>query len=202
MARRSDHSREEIQGMAIQAAIAILSQEGLQGLSTRKVAAAIGYTVGTLYLVFKNLDELILHVNAAALDELRAVMEAELAKGKPPQAQLQAMAHAYLRFAREHFARWSLLFSHRLSEEVELPGWFHDKVQILFALVAQPLQQINPNLNALEYQQATHVLWSSVHGVCELGLNDKLTLGGEIQAEDLIDALVKNYLKGFTQGWG
>ena len=202
MARRSDHSREEIQAMAIQAAIAILSQEGLQGLSTRKVAAAIGYTVGTLYLVFKNLDELILHVNAAALDELRAVMEAELAKDKHPQAQLQAMAHAYLRFAREHFARWSLLFSHRLPEEVELPGWFHDKVRSLFALVAQPLQQINPNLNALEYQQATRVLWSSVHGVCELGLNDKLTLGGEIQAEDLIDALVKNYLKGFTQGWG
>jgi AcrR family transcriptional regulator len=201
MARRSDHSREEIQGMAIQAAIAILSREGLQGLSTRKVAAAIGYTVGTLYLVFKNLDELILHVNAAALDELRAVMEAALIKDKDPQAQLQAMAHAYLCFAREHFARWSLLFSHRLPEEVELPSWFHDKVRILFALVAKPLQQINPNLNELEYQQATHLLWSSVHGVCELGLNDKLTLGGEIQAEDLIDALVKNYLKGFTQGW-
>lgn len=179
----------------------ILSQEGLQGLSTRKVASAIGYTVGTLYLVFKNLDELILHVNAAALDELRVVIETELAVGDDPQAQLLAMAHAYLQFARQHFARWSLLFTHRLPDGVELPDWFHDKVRVLFALVAKPLQQINPNLSGVAYQQATHVLWSSVHGVCELGLNDKLTLGGEIQAEDLIDALVKNYLKGFTLGW-
>lgn len=201
MARRSDHSREEIQAMAIQAAITILSQEGLPGLSARKVASAIGYTAGTLYLVFKNLDELILHVNAAALDELRAVIEAELQREQSAQAQLLAMAHAYLGFARAQFARWTLLFTYRLPEGVALPDWFHDKVRSLFELVAKPLQQINPALSAVAYQQATRVLWSSVHGVCELGLNEKLTLGGEIKADDLIDALVKNYLKGFTQGW-
>ena len=201
MARRSDHSRDEIQAMAIQAAIAILSTEGLHGLSTRKVASAIGYTVGTLYLVFKNLDELILHVNAAALDDLRTVMQAELVSVDDPQDQLLALARAYLQFARDNFARWSLMFTHQMPEGMSLPDWFHDKVRGLFALVVKPLQHINPGLNEAQYQQATHVLWSSVHGVCELGLNDKLTLGGEIQAEDLIDALVKNYLKGFTQGW-
>jgi AcrR family transcriptional regulator len=202
MARRSDHSREEIQAMAIQAAIVILSHEGLQGLSTRKVASAIGYTVGTLYLVFKNLDEMILHVNAAGLDELREFLLAEAGQEPEPTRRLLAMAQAYLRFARVHFERWSLMFTHRLPEGMPLPDWFHDKVQVLFGLVAKPLQQINPTLTAEQYQQATHVLWSAVHGVCELGLNDKLALGGEIQAEDLIDATVKNYLKGFTQGWG
>jgi AcrR family transcriptional regulator len=201
MARRSDHSRDEIQAMAIRAAITILSNEGMQGLSTRKVAAAIGYTVGTLYLVFKNLDELILYVNATALDELREVMEAELAKAKDPQAQLLAMAHAYLGFARAHFARWSLLFTHRLPDGVILPEWFVEKVRGLFTLVAEPMQHINPNLSAHAYQQATQVLWSSVHGVCELGLNNKLSFGGDMPAEDLIDALVKNYINGFMQGW-
>ncbi|MFC1797586.1 helix-turn-helix domain-containing protein [Pseudomonadota bacterium] len=33
-------------------------EHGYEGLSARKVAAAIGYTVGTLYLVFENLDDL------------------------------------------------------------------------------------------------------------------------------------------------
>jgi len=187
--------------MAVQAAIAILSREGLQGLSTRKVASAIGYTVGTLYLVFKNLDELILYVNAAALDELHAVLQSALGQETVPPAQLSAMAHAYLHFARDNFARWSLMFTHRMPGGMTLPDWFHDKVRSLFTLVAVPLKQLNPKLEANAYQQATHVLWSGVHGVCELGLNDKLALGGEIQAEELIDALVKNYLKGFMQGW-
>jgi AcrR family transcriptional regulator len=184
MARRNDHSREEIQHMAIQAAIAILSREGVQGLSTRKVAAAIGYTVGTLYLVFKNLDELILYVNAATLDELHKAMQVALAKHADPKLQLLLMAQAYLNYARGHFARWSLMFTHHLPADVPLP-----------------LRQINPTLGPQAYQQATHVLWSSVHGVCELGLNDKLSLAGEIRAEELINALVQNYLKGFTQGW-
>jgi AcrR family transcriptional regulator len=202
MARRSDHSRDEIQGMAIRAAITILSEEGMQGLSTRKVAAAIGYTVGTLYLVFKNLDELILYVNATALDELHGIMQAVIEQRQDPQAQLQSMAQAYLSFARAHFARWSLLFTHQLPEGVVLPEWFDAKVRALFALVAAPMQHINPHLSEHDYQQATQVLWSSVHGVCELGLNDKLRFGGDMPAEDLIDALVKNYLNGFTQGWG
>lgn len=201
MARRSDHSRDELQHMAIEAAIAILNREGLGGLSTRKVAAEIGYTVGTLYLVFKNLDELILHANAAALDELYAVLQTALGKQSDARAQLLAMSRAYMEFAQDNFARWSLLYTHRLPNDEALPDWFIDKVRSLFALAAKPLHVINPCLDEAAYQQAIHVLWSSVHGVCELGLNDKLGLGGEIRAVDLIDAMVRNFLRGFTQGW-
>lgn len=201
MARRNDHSRQEIQQMAIGAAIGILSREGLQGLSTRKVATAIGYTVGTLYLVFKNLDDLILHINAATLDTLHERMQAALHKDDVPHVQLLNMSHAYLRFAREHFALWSLLYTHHLAGDVEPPIWFYDKVRGLFSLVAGPLQQLNPSLAEKAYQQATRVLWSSVHGICVLSLDDKLSMGGEMRAEELIDALIRNFLNGFSQGW-
>lgn len=201
MPRRSDHSRDELQHMAIEAAIAILNRDGVQGLSTRKVAREIGYTVGTLYLVFKNLDELILHVNAASLGELHAALQAAAAGQTDPQAQLLAISHAYLHFAQTNFARWSLLFTHRLLDDARLPDWFINKVRGLFALVAAPLCALNPQLNAQACQQATHALWSAVHGVCELGLNDKLSLDGEIQAPALIEAVVRNFLRGFIQGW-
>lgn len=201
MARRNEHSRDQIQHMAIQAAIAILNRDGLAGLSTRKVAADIGYTVGTLYLVFRNLDDLILHVNAAALDELHGELATALAMQADAESRLLAMSRAYLRFAQVNYARWSLLYTHRLPADESLPAWFITKVRGLFALAAKPLHLVNPRLPEAVYQQATHVLWSSVHGVCELGLNDKLSLGGEIHAEELIDAVIRNFLNGFKQGW-
>ena len=74
MARRSDHSREELREMTLTAAENIVVEQGYEGLSARKVATAIGYTVGTLYLVFENLDDLILHINARTLDRLHARM--------------------------------------------------------------------------------------------------------------------------------
>jgi len=201
MARRSDHSREEIQHMAIEAAIAILSREGQAGLSARKVATAIGYTAGTLYLVFRNLDELILHVNAAALDELHRLLAQAARAQATPEAQLQAMARGYLGFARDQFERWSLLYSHRLPPDMLIPDWFHARVRELFALVAQPLREIHPALDGVACEQATYALWSSVHGVCELSLNDKLSLGANIQALELLDAVVRNFLIGYKQGW-
>ena len=182
--------------MAIAAAISILNEEGLANLSTRKVASEIGYTVGTLYLVFRNLNELLLHVNAATLDELRQAILNRANEHKEPEDQIRAMSFAYLDFARLHFSRWSLLYSHRLPEDITLPDWFDNKVKQLFALVEKPLKRMKPNMDELESVCATRVLWSGVHGACELALNDKLSLGGEISAEQLIDSVVNNYLAG------
>ena len=198
MARRNDHSREQIQAMAIQAAISILNQEGVAGLSTRKVAAAIGYTAGTLYLVFKNLDELILHINAATLDELHRQLAAQLDSPATPAQVIRNMALHYLHFAKTHYARWSLLFTHRLPAEQSVPAWLDDKIRDLFELVGQPLHALIPRLDAQACMCATRVLWSGVHGACELGLNDKLSLGGEVRTEELIESLVENYLKGLV----
>ena len=67
--RRSDHTRAEIRSMAVDAAEVLVVREGYGGLTARKVAAQIGYTVGTLYLVFQNLDELVGATPEERLDE-------------------------------------------------------------------------------------------------------------------------------------
>lgn len=198
MARRNDHSREQIQEMAITAAIRILNAEGVEGLSTRKVAAGIGYTAGTLYLVFKNLDELILHINAATLDEMHQLLETQLDSTSTPPQVIKNMSLSYLHFAKAHYARWSLLFTHRLPEGQSVPEWLDDKIRDLFALVGKPLQALLPDFDEQTRIRAIRVLWSGVHGACELGLNDKLSLGGEVSTEELIDSLVENYLKGLV----
>ena len=51
MGRRNQHSREEQRTMALDAAEALVAAEGLAGFSMRKVAQAMGYTVGNLYLL-------------------------------------------------------------------------------------------------------------------------------------------------------
>ncbi len=202
MARRSDHSREQLQQMAISAAIAILNEHGVAGLSARKVAKSIGYTVGTLYLVFKNLDELLLYVNAATLDDLqRAIMQEANVHTDPAQI-LKTMALAYLRYAQQHSARWSLLFSHRLPANQPIPAWFEQKITSVFDGVKMPLQQLHPELNESALLQATRELWSGVHGACDLGLSDKLNLGGRFKLEELIESFVENYLFGFAKSKG
>ena len=47
MARRSDHSREELYDLALSAAREIAEAEGLRGLTARRIAEKIGYTPGS-----------------------------------------------------------------------------------------------------------------------------------------------------------
>lgn len=202
MARRSDHSREEIKNMAIDAALALVSAEGVEKLSARKVAKAIGYTPGTLYLVFKNFDELILHVNALTLEALRDYMRLQMGSGRDPQQQILNGAAAYLDYAQQNPARWSLLFYHRLPADIPIPDWFNEKVAAIFVLVESALLRLKPDIEPHSSALAARVLWSGVHGACELLFNNKLNVTGSIAAEQVVDSLVRNYLTGLLRAEG
>ncbi len=76
MARRSDHTREELTELAIDAATALIEAEGFANFSARQVAAKIGYTVGTLYNVFGSYDRLLFHVHERPLDHWYEFMQA------------------------------------------------------------------------------------------------------------------------------
>ena len=62
MARRSEHSQEEIKRMVIQAAETIIVEDGLGKLKARNIALEIGYTVGSIYMVFDSMGDLITHL--------------------------------------------------------------------------------------------------------------------------------------------
>ena len=103
LGRRSDHSREEIREMALKAARTLVEKKGYQGLTARKVAKEIGYTVGTLYLVFENLDDLIVALNTETVTELRLELEHRARACQTERGRIPALAEAV---ARNHGGRF------------------------------------------------------------------------------------------------
>ncbi|QKQ25058.1 TetR/AcrR family transcriptional regulator [Candidatus Reidiella endopervernicosa] len=197
MARRSDHSREEIKEMALAAAEHIVAMEGCQGLSARKIAKAIGYTVGTLYLVFKNLEELILHVNARTLDTLYAEMVDAANDCETPEQCVMALGNCYIHHANSYSRRWGMIYEHITPEGEEVPDWYQAKVSRMFALVERALEPMT-TLSDEERKRAARVLWSGVHGICNLQHANKLDVVGESSGQELAEALISNYLKGIS----
>jgi AcrR family transcriptional regulator len=198
MARRSDHSREELRELALAAAEKIVEEQGYEGLSARKVAAQIGYTVGTLYLVFENIDDLILQINARTLDRLHVRMTQPHANSIDPRDYLVQLGQAYIRFADEDPHRWAMVFEHRLAEDRSLPAWYQEKVARMFAMVEQGLQPLAGRHSQDDVLQASRALWGGVHGICILALSDNLGVAGVDSVQQLTESLIRNYLKGFT----
>jgi AcrR family transcriptional regulator len=197
MARRSDHTREEIRALAIKAGVALLSESGFAKFSTREVARRIGYTVGTLYNVFGGYDDIVLHINAVTLDDLSRAMQARKGK-REGAAGIRQLALSYLAFAREHYFRWSALFEHNLPQGTPLPDWYAVKIQELFRQVEEmllPLVGGKPKQAA----EAARVLWASIHGIYALGLSGKLDTVGAGSVEGMVTSLIDHYLEGLTK---
>ncbi len=199
MGRRNDHSREEIRELAIQATLEIVAQQGMKALSARKIAAAIGYTPGSLYLVFKNLDELILHANLRNLELLRTSVTNASQHCTEPHECLLSLGRAYLQFATEQSHAWRMIFEHSYAEEMLLPEWYEAAVQALFALLEKPLAALMKTTDKVAVRNAGHVLWSGVHGICVLHLSGKLQLVRGIPPQILLQQLMETYLVGLRQ---
>ena len=199
MARRSDHSRDEIREMSLAAAEGIIREQGYGALSARKVASAIGYTVGTLYLVFRNLDDLVLRVNGRTLDALYGRLVHAMKTCENGTACALALGKTYLGFATEQPHRWGAIFEHSLPPGEPLPQDYLEKVARIFELVEGVLHRLAPERPDTEIAKAARALWSGVHGVCILGLTGRLAMEDSHSLEELVESLIANYLDGFSR---
>jgi len=197
MGRRNEHTREELREIALRAAEELVAAQGLAGLSTRKVVSCIGYTVGSLYMVFRSLDELILQMNERTLDALYEKLAAAVADQPQPGAAIRALARAYIDFALTETPRWLAIYQHRLPEGQTVPDSFSSKVARMFDLVQQALALFAPRRSPDDIALAARALWSGIHGVCILGFDQKLELVGGRSVEEVADSLLDHYLAGF-----
>ncbi len=193
MARRSDHSREQLADMAVAAATALAERDGLRGVTARGIAREIGYTVGTLYNVFDNLDDVLRHMNAATMDALYAHVTAAPVDDDP-EAALRALAQRYLDFVAAHRRLWSAVIEFEPQDGAPAPDWYRRKAQRLVRLGENAIAGLFGPREITARRRSAYVLWSALYGVTALAQTTSLPEGEAPDA--LIDALVTTYIAG------
>jgi AcrR family transcriptional regulator len=195
MGRRSSHSPEELRELILEAATGLIEKGGLAALSAREVARVIGYSPGTLYNVFADLDDLILTVEQRLLDRLEQRLLA-VPKTSDSIQHLCDLAEAYLAFTQEKPRLWNLLLEHHMPHDWKVPAAFHQRIEALLVCVEQALQPLIVSEQSEATRNAARVLWASVHGVTSLAATSKLSHVTPDLAGVLVDELVRNFLAG------
>jgi AcrR family transcriptional regulator len=199
MGRRNEHSREELKALALRAAGDIVDADGVTALSMREVARRIGYTVGALYLVFENLDDLIVHVNERTVSELRGALERIRGRPGQPAQHLRLLVAAYLGFALLHTARWRLVFEHRLPAGQKAPPTYAGHTAAIFMLVRDRLREAGVIPDSKRGgdeagDELATALWSGAHGICTLAVTGKLQVATQASVQRLLDVLLDRFL--------
>jgi len=197
MGRRSTHTPQQLRELILDAAQDIIEAQGIAGLSAREIARRIGYSPGTIYNMFENLDDVVLHIEARVLDALDQRL-ANLLHDGDASTRVTRLALAYLAFTHEKPKLWNLLFEHHMPAGTALPSWYQQKLETLMSRVETALApEFGPGQDS-ERERAARVLWAGVHGITSLSTADKLSVVTTETANRLIEDLVATYLSGLT----
>ena len=173
--RATQERRRKLRGELIKAAEDQIAEKGLESLTARALAAQIGCSVGAIYNVFADLDELVDAVNSRTL----AKLDRKIAKQIPidpfgidPKECLVGLGVAYCQFAMEHTRLWSSLFEHGRKPDRTVPDWHFDEHARLVSHIVGVLKEFLPRRNEEEIWSLAGLLLSAVHGVVSLGLQE------------------------------
>ncbi|MBN9018860.1 MAG: TetR/AcrR family transcriptional regulator [Rhizobiales bacterium] len=194
MARRNDHSAAELKQLALAAARTIASEEGLRGVTVRRVAERIGYAPGTIYNLFANLDDLIVQVNGETLRGLGAAL-AQVGGGDP-STRARRMTDAYFDYVELAPRLWAMLFDHRLPDGVGLPDWYRLELDRLIGDAARHLGPALGDRSPADARRAVVAIWASLHGIATLSVSKKLGLVADVPARELGHFIVGSIVSG------
>jgi AcrR family transcriptional regulator len=162
---RRERQREELRGEIQDAARAIFLRDGYQSFSMRKLAAAIGYSPGAIYLYFENKDALFGSLVEEAFARLHESLRAlSGAKEKDPAQVLRRGLRLYVAWGLEHADHYQIAFL--LPAASRGPYKVHGAFDVLRTMVADCLPP-GPGRGS-HVEAASQAVWAAVHGITSL----------------------------------
>lgn len=172
----SAEQKEELTQRILDVTERQIAENGLAAVSTRSIAREAGCSGGSIYTRFSDFDDLVLAVNSRVLARFGSILAdlRESARNLPVEQRLCGMADAYLDFALGERNAWSALFEHRLPDGRSLPDWHRDDHYRLFAMIEEPLLELDPKLTPAQAAALARTIYSAVHGIVSLSIEDRL----------------------------
>jgi AcrR family transcriptional regulator len=202
VAERREREREQLRSRIIDAAGELLLEQGLVGLSMRAIAERIEYSPATIYLYFRDKDELVRAVVAEGFERLGAVMAAELGKvGETASAleQYGATGRAYARFGVENPSFFRVMFELPATAQVDCCGECEDDGS--FAAVAELVGRAAEagDVTGPEPRRAAVIGWGLMHGLTALYLSGHLR--EEVPTPEAFNELIEDAMRSLIMGW-
>jgi len=152
----------------------IVEEKGPERLALNEVATRLGYTRPTIYLYYKNKDELL----QATIDrsfETFADLQDAAAEGLPPASALRRRVAAYLDWGIEHPGMYRLMFEHPAEKPVD-PARAAARRRWLErdrALLAEVIDGVD-GADAASLDLVEPGLWAIAHGLVSLIISGRL----------------------------
>jgi AcrR family transcriptional regulator len=158
----------------IAAATKIFAAKGREGFTMRELASEIGISAMTPYRYFRDKDEILAAVRAAAFDRFADALEAAFAGNRNATERSSSVGDAYIRFAFSEPASYRLMFDMTQPEEATYPDLARATTRARRTMTDYVRALVDEGLLTGDPVLIGHVFWAALHGAVVLELAGKL----------------------------
>jgi AcrR family transcriptional regulator len=173
----------------------LVETEGVQSLSVRAIARAIGYSPAALYEYFPAKGDiyhaLYLEGTGGLADRMRSALET-LPAATPPEERMMALAHAYRTYALEQPELYRLAWCGDVSPQRTPDGELDTENEAFHLLIGAAREGVEKGVftQAIPAEAIALACWSAVHGIVLLeiaGLLEHKPMIADHDTRQLVD---------------
>jgi AcrR family transcriptional regulator len=191
IAERKARDKQEMRRMILDHAKMLFLKDGFENVTIRKIADSMDYSPATVYLYFKDKDEMLYALHTEGFEKFYAEQQKTLAI-KDPWERLKSCGETYLNFALKNPEYYDLMFimsiTGRVISEKE-DDWSVGKrsYDVLRNTVRDCIEA--GYIPKADVEAASFALWSLVHGMSSLVIRNRSMIPKEYIEKALKGAL-------------
>lgn len=174
---RKERQKNEMREAILSAALKLFSDEGYDNVTMRKIADKIEYSVGTIYLYFKDKGEIFFELHNRGFAEFYK-KQLSVQRIKDPIERLKAHGEAYIQFAMEYPEYYDVMFISRTPAKAIKKSEHWEEGERTYEILKLNIKQAMEAgyFKNVDLDVAAFSLWSFVHGISALYVRERLSM--------------------------
>lgn len=159
-------TQNDLRQIILDQARKMMVSEGYNSLSMRKIASRAGYSATSIYLHFKNKDDLLHALMDEGFEELYQLIVEELKPLSDPLEKIERVCRSYIRFGLNQPEYYEIMFLMHPEDMKRYPPEKYRKARRTIYVLKDILEKgelTNGTLHSRPDLEA-YSIWSSVHG--------------------------------------
>jgi AcrR family transcriptional regulator len=171
VAERRAREKEALRGHILAAATELFASEGYANVSMRRIADKIEYAPSTIYLHFRDKEELISNIIQDVFDQLTEALEEANDLSLSPLEALRRGLEIYIRFGIDHPFHYKVAFGDQQPPEIPGQPSAADLAGLrcfdtLRAALARGVEA--GAIRPMDLDVLSQTIWMMIHGVCDI----------------------------------
>ena len=184
--------------LIIDAALRMFVEDGYEKTSIRNIADKIEYSPGTIYLYYKDKDELLYAVQKVAFTKMLETFQQE-ATSRSPWKRLEQIAYSYVNFGIHHPDLYDLMFIIRAPMNTAEKKGDWDNGDACFNYLTDTINECMEKglLRYSDPRVAALSIWSMGHGLVSLQVRCRFKVMelSDDQVSNMINLSIKEFLR-------